>query len=187
MQYFVGSSSSTYIISKSLCWILNKTLSALRNTQERKPVTNSRDTQELLPDAGNEMIRIFLTHEAKTSLLQDYAYYDVGNPFCAVRTVNDVAHVFARSSLCRRPTQHHQALTHLPKLTFLGRPSDCYNSDSNSNNISSHSTNINNLRLKAYPSLPPALTICTLSHRNSTSYSSKRNMLWRQSVIYKNN
>lgn len=48
-----------------------------RNTQERKPVTNSRDTQELLPDAGSEMMRIFLTHEAKTSLLQDYAYYEV--------------------------------------------------------------------------------------------------------------
>jgi hypothetical protein len=48
-----------------------------RNTQERKPVTNSRDTQELLPEAGTEMMRIFLTHDAKTSLLQDYMYYDV--------------------------------------------------------------------------------------------------------------
>ena len=47
------------------------------NTQERKPVTNSRDTQELLPDAGHEMLRIFLTHPARTSLLQDFAYYEV--------------------------------------------------------------------------------------------------------------
>jgi hypothetical protein len=47
------------------------------NTQERKPVTNSRDTQELLPEAGHEMLRIFFTHPAKTSLLQDFAFYEV--------------------------------------------------------------------------------------------------------------
>jgi len=47
------------------------------NTQERKPVTNSRDTQELLPEAGQEMIRIFHTHPARTSLLQDFAFYEV--------------------------------------------------------------------------------------------------------------
>ncbi|KAL0946572.1 hypothetical protein HGRIS_012775 [Hohenbuehelia grisea] len=47
------------------------------NTQERKPVTNSRDTQELLPEAGQEMLRIFHTHPARTSLLQDFAFYEV--------------------------------------------------------------------------------------------------------------
>lgn len=50
----------------------------LSNTQERKPVTNSRDTQELLPDAGQEMLRIFSSHPARTSLLQDFAFYEVG-------------------------------------------------------------------------------------------------------------
>ncbi|KAF9261432.1 YTH-domain-containing protein [Marasmius fiardii PR-910] len=49
----------------------------LNNTQERKPVTQSRDTQELLPDAGQEMLRIFHTHPARTSLLQDFAFYEV--------------------------------------------------------------------------------------------------------------
>ena len=47
------------------------------NTQERKPVTNSRDTQELLPEAGQEMLRIFHSHPARTSLLQDFAFYEV--------------------------------------------------------------------------------------------------------------
>jgi len=47
------------------------------NTQERKPVTNSRDTQELLPDAGQEMLRIFHSHPARTSLLQDFAFYEL--------------------------------------------------------------------------------------------------------------
>jgi len=49
----------------------------LTNTQEQKPVTNSRDTQELLPEAGHEMLRICLTHTSRTSLLQDFLYYDV--------------------------------------------------------------------------------------------------------------
>ncbi|KAF7986524.1 hypothetical protein HWV62_26228 [Athelia sp. TMB] len=49
----------------------------LNNTQERKPVTNSRDTQELLPDAGQEMLRIFSSHPARTSLLQDFAFYEL--------------------------------------------------------------------------------------------------------------
>lgn len=52
-------------------------LAVIRNTQERKPVTNSRDTQELLPEAGQEMLRIFHTHPARTSLLQDFAFYEV--------------------------------------------------------------------------------------------------------------
>jgi len=49
----------------------------LHNTQERKPVTNSRDTQELPPDAGQEMLRIFHSHPARTSLLQDFAFYEL--------------------------------------------------------------------------------------------------------------
>jgi len=40
-------------------------------------VTNSRDTQELLPDAGQEMLRIFSSHPARTSLLQDFAFYEL--------------------------------------------------------------------------------------------------------------
>jgi len=49
----------------------------LTNTQEQKAVTNSRDTQELLPDAGHEMLRICLSHTSRTSLLQDFLYYEV--------------------------------------------------------------------------------------------------------------
>lgn len=83
---FGGSSSgifptSTYGISNSSMSTfarLDTLLISLSNTQERKPVTNSRDTQELLPDAGQEMLRIFFTHPARTSLLQDFAFYEVG-------------------------------------------------------------------------------------------------------------
>jgi hypothetical protein len=43
-------------------------------------MTNSRDTQELHYEAGTEVLGIFLDHQAKsrTSLLQDFAYYEVG-------------------------------------------------------------------------------------------------------------
>lgn len=42
-------------------------------------MTNSRDTQELHYEAGCEVLQIFLDHQnkSKTSLLQDFAYYEV--------------------------------------------------------------------------------------------------------------
>ncbi|KAG6376292.1 YTH-domain-containing protein [Boletus reticuloceps] len=59
----------------------------LNNTAERKPVTNSRDTQELMPDAGQEMLRIFHAHPARTSLLQDFAFYEV----CSLHAISSQA------------------------------------------------------------------------------------------------
>lgn len=44
---------------------------------EQKPITNSRDTQELLRDAGVEVLTIMSTFREKTSLLHDYGYYEV--------------------------------------------------------------------------------------------------------------
>ena len=51
----------------------------LLNTPEQKPITNSRDTQELHYEAGCEVLKIFLEYQtkSKTSLLQDFAYYEV--------------------------------------------------------------------------------------------------------------
>ncbi|KAI9637385.1 YT521-B-like domain-containing protein [Dioszegia hungarica] len=50
----------------------------LINTTEQKPITNSRDTQEVHYDGGCEVLQIFLEHQnkSKTSLLQDFAYYE---------------------------------------------------------------------------------------------------------------
>ncbi|KAI8805706.1 YTH domain-containing protein, partial [Cladochytrium replicatum] len=36
---------------------------------ENKPVTNSRDTQELMPDVGREMLRIFGEFKSRTCIL----------------------------------------------------------------------------------------------------------------------
>lgn len=41
-----------------------------------KPVTNSRDTQEVRFRKGIEMLKVFKTHVSKTSLLDDFMYYE---------------------------------------------------------------------------------------------------------------
>jgi hypothetical protein len=43
---------------------------------EYKPVTNSRDTQEVPSEHGLEMIKIFRGYKHKTSLLDDFSFYD---------------------------------------------------------------------------------------------------------------
>ncbi|CAG8466094.1 3929_t:CDS:2 [Paraglomus occultum] len=43
---------------------------------ENKPVTNSRDTQELYPEPGREMLKIFFEYRSKTSILDDFEFYD---------------------------------------------------------------------------------------------------------------
>ena len=43
----------------------------LLNTAERKPITQSRDTQELLPEAATELLHIFQTHQSVSSLFAE--------------------------------------------------------------------------------------------------------------------
>ncbi len=43
---------------------------------ENKPVTNSRDTQEIFFEPGKEMLRIFASYKSKTSILDDFSFYD---------------------------------------------------------------------------------------------------------------
>ncbi|KAI3469231.1 hypothetical protein Pfo_025894 [Paulownia fortunei] len=43
---------------------------------ENKPVTNSRDTQEICHKKGLEMLQIFKSYTVKTSLLDDFMYYE---------------------------------------------------------------------------------------------------------------
>lgn len=73
--------SQQYIRDVSVELILFRALRHIRlvNTPEMKPITNSRDTQEIHYEAGCEVLQIFLDHRTKsrTSLLQDFAYYEV--------------------------------------------------------------------------------------------------------------
>ncbi|PKI61351.1 hypothetical protein CRG98_018253 [Punica granatum] len=43
---------------------------------ENKPVTNSRDTQEVKLEQGLKMIKIFKEHSSKTCLLDDFEFYE---------------------------------------------------------------------------------------------------------------
>ncbi|KAJ3415467.1 hypothetical protein HDV05_004909 [Chytridiales sp. JEL 0842] len=43
---------------------------------DNKPVTNSRDTQEIMFDIGCEMLKIFADHRSKTSIIDDWDWYD---------------------------------------------------------------------------------------------------------------
>ena len=93
----------------------------LNNTQERKPVTNSRDTQELLPEAGHEMLRIFFTHPARTSLLQDFAFYELQSmqKISAAPSPQAVQHPFAMPNPATLPPGQQQQLALQQQLQML--------------------------------------------------------------------
>ncbi|KAL5982921.1 ethanolamine-phosphate cytidylyltransferase [Asimina triloba] len=44
---------------------------------DNKPVTNSRDTQEINQQQGSEMLDIFKSYPAKASMLDDFDFYDI--------------------------------------------------------------------------------------------------------------
>jgi len=54
---------------------------------EHKPVTNSRDTQEIMLEQGREMLRIFHQYKSKTSILDDFGFYDKRQELMEQRTV----------------------------------------------------------------------------------------------------
>lgn len=43
---------------------------------DNKPVTNSRDTQEVIFPQGTEMLNIFKNYASKTSILDDFGFYE---------------------------------------------------------------------------------------------------------------
>ncbi|KAB2015368.1 hypothetical protein E1A91_D08G020500v1 [Gossypium mustelinum] len=44
---------------------------------ENKPVTNSRDTQEIKLDQGLKLLKIFKEHSSKTCILDDFEFYEI--------------------------------------------------------------------------------------------------------------
>ncbi|WAR59435.1 hypothetical protein PtB15_11B75 [Puccinia triticina] len=48
----------------------------LTNTPENKPITSSRDTQEVPHDKGIQVLHIMSSFQSRTTLLQDYAWYE---------------------------------------------------------------------------------------------------------------
>ncbi|XP_020872022.1 uncharacterized protein LOC9300630 isoform X1 [Arabidopsis lyrata subsp. lyrata] len=54
----------------------NRFCHILLQNNDNKPVTHSRDSQEVKLRQGIEMLRIFKEYEAHTSILDDFGYYD---------------------------------------------------------------------------------------------------------------
>ncbi|XP_052199946.1 YTH domain-containing protein ECT4 [Diospyros lotus] len=48
----------------------------LLENNDNKPVTHSRDSQEVKPEQGIEMLKILKDHDAETSILEDFGFYD---------------------------------------------------------------------------------------------------------------
>lgn len=65
-----------------VCWIYvkdvpNSTLRHIRlENNENKPVTNSRDTQEVHPDKAKQVLKIIHNHKAQTSIFDDFSHYE---------------------------------------------------------------------------------------------------------------
>jgi len=55
----------------------NNTLRHIRlENNENKPVTNSRDTQEVHPDKGKQVLKIMHNYKAQTSIFDDFSHYE---------------------------------------------------------------------------------------------------------------
>eukprot|EP00004_Rigifila_ramosa_P011597 TRINITY_DN2485_c0_g1_i2.p1 TRINITY_DN2485_c0_g1~~TRINITY_DN2485_c0_g1_i2.p1 ORF type:complete len:473 (+),score=99.10 TRINITY_DN2485_c0_g1_i2:111-1421(+) len=63
----------------------------LLKNNENRPITNSRDTQDILYPEGCETLRIFATFKHNTSLLDDYDYYEQKHSTAAPAPAQPVA------------------------------------------------------------------------------------------------
>ncbi len=55
----------------------NKKNNLLKRMNEGKPVPNSRDTQEVPFEVGQEVYKIFTNYKNQTSILDDFDYYEM--------------------------------------------------------------------------------------------------------------
>ncbi|XP_027353453.1 YTH domain-containing protein ECT4-like isoform X2 [Abrus precatorius] len=90
---------------------------------ENKPVTNSRDTQEIMYWKGLEMLKIFKSHTLKTSLLDDFMYYENREKIMQDEKAKLLVKSFDGPLL-------GPALETSRKLNFVGIPPDNYERNS---------------------------------------------------------
>ena len=72
----------TYMLLSQVKWIYVKDVPNVQlrhirlENNENKPVTNSRDTQEVPPDKAKSVLKIIHTFNHMTSILDDFVYYE---------------------------------------------------------------------------------------------------------------
>ncbi|CAI7877531.1 unnamed protein product, partial [Closterium sp. NIES-54] len=74
-------------------------------SNDGKPVTNSRDTQEVPLQQGQEMLRLFKGYSSRTSILDDFNFYDSRQRAMQERKTRHPSHPFPHQ-------QHSQHLQH---------------------------------------------------------------------------
>ncbi|KAL9265591.1 YTH domain-containing protein [Drosera capensis] len=78
---------------------------------EYKPVTNSRDTQEIMHGQGIEMLKIFKSYVPKTSVLDDFLYYEHRQRIMHDERAHSFSRINAHSSV---PSGKYRPLVDLP-------------------------------------------------------------------------
>jgi hypothetical protein len=79
---------------------------------ENKPVTNSRDTQEVPEDQGREMLRIFHTYRSRTSILDDFSFYDKRQELMEARMMHAAQQAQAQAQAQQQAQQQQQQQQH---------------------------------------------------------------------------
>lgn len=81
----------------------------LTNTPENKPITSSRDTQEVPHDKGIQVLQIMSSYQSRTTLLQDYAWYEHNESLKAQQQGSDGRVQVLASNVPQHKNPHHQA------------------------------------------------------------------------------
>ncbi|XP_026446320.1 YTH domain-containing family protein 1-like isoform X1 [Papaver somniferum] len=92
---------------------------------ENKPVTNSRDTQEIHHKPGIDMLNIFKNYLAKTSLLDDFMYYEERQKIMQEEKKRYLGKTYDNSSFMPAvvpPTQLNGVVDQRPSLNDLSKP-----------------------------------------------------------------
>lgn len=87
---------------------------------EHKPVTNSRDTQEIMHKQGVEMLKLFKNYTSKTSLLDDFMYYENRQKIMHEERTRLFRRANGHVHSIEAPLKLNSAIDHLQKVDEVG-------------------------------------------------------------------
>ncbi|XP_021752686.1 YTH domain-containing family protein 1-like isoform X1 [Chenopodium quinoa] len=87
---------------------------------EHKPVTNSRDTQEIMHRQGVEMLKLFKNYTSKTSLLDDFMYYENRQKIMHEERTRIFRRANGHVHPIETPLKHNSAMDHSQKVDEVG-------------------------------------------------------------------
>ncbi|KMT15464.1 hypothetical protein BVRB_3g059680 [Beta vulgaris subsp. vulgaris] len=87
---------------------------------EHKPVTNSRDTQEIMHKQGVEMLKLFRNYSSKTSLLDDFMYYENRQKIMHEERIRHFRRANGHVHSIEAPVRLNTAIDHSQKMDEAG-------------------------------------------------------------------